>query len=130
MPITRSRRTKNETNEQGGQYHGSCIEGKPSTCTSTVKSTSNGRLGTGHDYSRSALEVKTKEEMTTTTTDTRDNINVRPGIEFEPGRAEVRGFSQQNKEIEQTKSEGFDNNLSVAVSVPPLCVLDTSTVRQ
>ena len=68
--------------------------------------------------------------MTTTTTDTRDNINVRPGIEFEPGRAEVRGYSQQNKEIEQTKSEGFDNNLSVAVSVPPLCVLDTSTVRQ
>ena len=51
--------------------------------------------------------------MTTTTTDTRDNINVRPGIEFEPGRAEVRGYSQQNKEIEQTKSEGFDNNLSV-----------------
>ena len=57
--------------------------------------------------------METKEEMTTTTTDTRDSINVRPGIEFEPDRAEVRGYSQQNEENEQTKSEGFDNNLSV-----------------
>ena len=113
MPITRSRRTKNETNEQGGHYHGSCIEGKPSTCTSTVKSTSNGRLGTGHDYSRSALEVKTKEEMTTTTIDTRDNINVRPGIEFEPGRVEVRGYSQQNKEYILQHKEKKKNKIKI-----------------
>ena len=41
---------------------------------------------------RSALEVN--KEMTTTTTDTRDNLNVRPGIKFEQGRAEVWGYSQ------------------------------------
>ena len=40
----------------------------------------------------SALEVN--KETTTTTTDTRDNLNVRPGIKFEPGRAEVWGYSQ------------------------------------
>jgi hypothetical protein len=56
--------------------------------------------------------------MATTTTDTRDNPNVRPGIEFEPGRAEVWGYSQidmRNKTT--TQIWGVRQQ---PVSVPPL----------